>query len=131
MPWWRLHRFTDLQPDIEIEIEASSQLADVARYEADLAVRFVAEGGSYPNAEVISDAPIFPYAAPALIPEPGTDLADLRRKAEAGALTYISTEAVRIGAHGSAVTAYRRALAADPAKAPLITAKYLGAYIGL
>ena len=60
-----------------------------------------------------------------------SDLADLRRKAEAGALTYISTEAVRIGAHGDAVSAYRRALAADPAKAPLITAKYLGAYIGL
>ncbi len=72
-----LHRFSDQQPDIEIEIEASSQLADVARYEADLAVRFVAEGGSYPNAELISDAPIYPYAAPSLMAEPASSPLDL------------------------------------------------------
>lgn len=62
--------FTALHPEIEIRLEASRHLADVARYEADLAIRFVRPNNSYPGSELISDAPMHPYAAPDLLRAP-------------------------------------------------------------
>ena len=43
----RLGDFTTQNPDIELRLEASRQLANVARYEADFAIRFVRPGGRY------------------------------------------------------------------------------------
>lgn len=73
----RLRGFTDAFPEVDIRLEASRHLADVARYEADLAIRFVHPGGQYPGAELISDAPLHPYAAPALVSGPVDDPRDL------------------------------------------------------
>ena len=66
----RLTAFYESYPEIKVRLEASRQLADVARYEADLAIRFVHPGGVYPNSELVSDAPLHPYAAPSLVSEP-------------------------------------------------------------
>lgn len=63
----RLPRFYAKHPEVEVRVEASKRLADVDRYEADLALRFVHPGGKYPLSELISDAPLRPYAAPALL----------------------------------------------------------------
>jgi DNA-binding transcriptional LysR family regulator len=73
----QLGDFAALHPDIEIRLEASRHLADVARYEADLAIRFVRPDNSYPGAELISDAPMHPYASPALLKGPLTSTRDL------------------------------------------------------
>lgn len=73
----RLSAFTALHPGIEIRLEASRHLADVERYEADMAIRFVHPGGVYPGSELISDAPLYPFAAPSLVPEPVEDPLDL------------------------------------------------------
>lgn len=73
---WLLPRLTEFYvryPEVEVRLEASRQLADVARYEADLAIRFVHPGGVYPGSELISDAPLYPYAAPRLVPGPVDD----------------------------------------------------------
>ncbi|MFT6675763.1 MAG: DNA-binding transcriptional LysR family regulator [Sulfitobacter sp.] len=67
---WLMPRLTDFKrdhPEIAIRLEVSRHLADVARYEADLAIRFVHPGGVYPGSELISDAPLFPFAAPELV----------------------------------------------------------------
>lgn len=66
----KLGDFTALHPDIEVRLEASRHLADVARYEADLAIRFVRPQNVYPGSELISDAPMHPYAAPDLLRRP-------------------------------------------------------------
>ena len=66
----RLGDFTARHPEIEIRLEASRHLADVARYEADLAIRFVRPQNSYPGSELLSDAPLRPYASPALLSAP-------------------------------------------------------------
>ncbi|GAA6178226.1 LysR substrate-binding domain-containing protein [Sulfitobacter pacificus] len=73
----RLGEFAALHPDIEIRLEASRHLADVARYEADLAIRFVRPENRYPGAELISDAPMHPYASPKLLELPLTSTRDL------------------------------------------------------
>ena len=77
---WIMPRLTDFYaqyPDISIRLEASRQLADVARYEADLAIRFVHPGGVYPNSELLSDAPLYPFASPLLVPKPIDDPKEL------------------------------------------------------
>lgn len=74
----RLGKFATLHPGVDVRLEASRHLADVARYEADLAIRFVKPGGRYPGAELISDAMIYPFAAPGLVP-PGSAPRDLLR----------------------------------------------------
>jgi DNA-binding transcriptional LysR family regulator len=73
----RLSEFAALRPDVQIELDASSALTDVARHEADLAIRFVPEGGGYADAEVLTDAPVHPYAAPGLVPGVLADPADV------------------------------------------------------
>ncbi|KIN62342.1 Glycine cleavage system transcription activator [Sulfitobacter noctilucicola] len=73
----RLGAFKELHPDVEIRLEASRQLADVARYETDLAIRFVGPGGRYDNSSLISDAELHPYASPSLIRTPPSAPRDL------------------------------------------------------
>ena len=73
----RLGQFTQTYPEIDVRLEASRHLADVARYEADLAIRFVHPGGAYPGAELISEAPLYPFAAPGLVDLPLSEPADL------------------------------------------------------
>ncbi|MCX7558618.1 LysR substrate-binding domain-containing protein [Sulfitobacter sp. F26204] len=72
-----LKNFSALQPEIEIRLEASRHLANLARYEADLAIRFVRPENHYPGSELISDAPLHPYAAPSLLRAPLTSTRDM------------------------------------------------------
>ncbi|MEP5761587.1 MAG: LysR family transcriptional regulator [Litoreibacter sp.] len=51
-------------PDITLELDVSRHLADIARYEADIALRYFLHGQPEGDSVLISDAPIFPYAAP-------------------------------------------------------------------
>lgn len=69
----RLDAFAAAHPEVEVRLEASRRLADVARYEADLAIRFVRPEARYPGSELISDAPLHPYAAPNLLSGPVAD----------------------------------------------------------
>lgn len=59
------------------------------------------------------------------------DSVRLRQRAEASCLTYICTEAVRMGIHRDAGEAYVRAFARDPKRVVQNTAKYVGAYFNL
>lgn len=55
-------------PDIELRLIGSDQLADLDRFEADMAIRFAHKGVLDLPSDLISDAPLFPYAAPGIIP---------------------------------------------------------------
>lgn len=63
----RLPEFFALYPDVDLQIEASEALADMGRFEADLALRFFKEGCPDRPSDLISNAPIYPYAAPGMI----------------------------------------------------------------
>ena len=54
-------------PDIDLRLIGSSDLADLDRYEADLAIRFSHKGVLDVPADLLSDAPIHPFAAPGLL----------------------------------------------------------------
>ncbi|PSL22276.1 LysR family transcriptional regulator [Shimia abyssi] len=58
----RLAKFQEAYPDIEVRLEASPLLADVERYEADLAVRFTQSGGLDVPCELLTATPIYPHA---------------------------------------------------------------------
>lgn len=60
----RLAAFRKAFPDIEVRLEASPLLADVARYEADIAVRFSHTGDMEGPCDLLSAAPIYPHASP-------------------------------------------------------------------
>lgn len=62
----RLH--ADL-PEIELRLVASHELADLDRYEADMAIRFAHKGALDVPADLISSAQLFPYAVPGLVPD--------------------------------------------------------------
>lgn len=68
--------FADAHPDIELRLVASEALADIDRYEADIALRFVHAGHLARLNDLVSDAPVFPYAAPGLVPQPA-EVADI------------------------------------------------------
>lgn len=55
-------------PEIELRIVASTILADLDRYEADLAIRFARSGAVDAPSDLISDARVYPFAAPGLVP---------------------------------------------------------------
>jgi DNA-binding transcriptional LysR family regulator len=63
----RLAEFYARHPEIDLRLETSSLLADVERHEADLAVRFAHSGSLAVPCDLLSDAPLHAYAAPALI----------------------------------------------------------------
>ncbi len=64
-----LDRFHSQYPRVEVRLEASKALADVNRYEADLAIRFAHTGVLQVASDLISDTPLYVYAAPELRPE--------------------------------------------------------------
>ncbi|MEO9514638.1 MAG: LysR family transcriptional regulator [Paracoccaceae bacterium] len=56
--------FWNANPDIELRIVASHTLADLNRYEADFAIRFSRNSTMGLPADLLCDAPLFPYATP-------------------------------------------------------------------
>ncbi|GFE50431.1 LysR family transcriptional regulator [Roseobacter cerasinus] len=79
---WLIPRLSDFHaahPEVEIRLEGSRWLADVSRYEADIAIRFLKVAGSNPDATLVSDAPLYPFAAPGLVELPLTGPRDLAR----------------------------------------------------
>lgn len=63
----RMAAFQAAFPQIELRLEASHDLADVERYEADLAVRFAHRGTLDVPSDLVSDGRIYPFAAPSLL----------------------------------------------------------------
>lgn len=63
----RLAEFKRLFPDIDVRLDANPELADVARYEVDLAIRFFHAGPKDQDAPLLSNAPLYPFAAPELV----------------------------------------------------------------
>ncbi|WP_295310976.1 LysR substrate-binding domain-containing protein [Roseobacter sp.] len=63
----RLRSFQAAYPQIVVRLEASPMLADVERYEADIAIRFAHTGRLDEPADLLSAAAIYPHAAPELI----------------------------------------------------------------
>lgn len=61
-----LPEFAELHPEIELRLEASHDLADVERFEADLAIRFFHSGVPDMPSDLLSDAPVCVCAVPAL-----------------------------------------------------------------
>lgn len=72
-----LNSFYDAHPDIELEIDATKVLADISRYEADIAIRFVLSGQPGRAASLVSDAWIYPYATPEIAADVNGDPAKL------------------------------------------------------
>jgi len=54
-------------PEVELRLVASNELADLDRYEADLAIRYVKSGRLDGPSDLLSDAPIYPFAAPGVV----------------------------------------------------------------
>jgi LysR family transcriptional regulator, glycine cleavage system transcriptional activator len=54
-------------PDIELRLVASNELADLDRYEADLAIRYSHAGRLDVPSDLVSNAPLYPFAAPGLL----------------------------------------------------------------
>jgi LysR family glycine cleavage system transcriptional activator len=67
----RLGKFNELHPDIELSIDPNSRLADFRSGEADLGIRY--GPGNWDDVEVtkLTDAVIFPVAAPSLLKDAG------------------------------------------------------------
>jgi len=65
----RLAEFQKAYPDIEVRLEASPRLADVERYEADIAIRFAHTGRLDGPCDLLSAASIYPHATPELMEE--------------------------------------------------------------
>ncbi|WP_299652346.1 LysR family transcriptional regulator [uncultured Tateyamaria sp.] len=51
-------------PEVELRLVGSNELADLDRYEADLAIRYAKTGHLNEPSDLLSDAPIYPFAAP-------------------------------------------------------------------
>lgn len=60
-------------PEVELRIQGTSELANIERFEADLAIRFLRSGWMEGPNDLLSDAPMTVYASPDLIAEPVTD----------------------------------------------------------
>ena len=77
----RLGRFLDAFPEIEPRITATTSLADLGGFEADIAIRSVVRTVPDQPSALISNAPMYPYAHPDLCAgiETPRDLLHLRR----------------------------------------------------
>ncbi len=62
----RLPGFREAYPDVEVRLESSPLIADVERYEADIALRFAHRGKLDVPADLLSAAPLFPHISPEL-----------------------------------------------------------------
>jgi len=60
----RLGAFYDRYPEVELRLDARRELADIQRYQADMALRFY--HGTPPDADqpLLCNAPLYPYAVP-------------------------------------------------------------------
>lgn len=72
-----LKEFHAQYPDIDLEIDASAQFANIERYEADIAIRFFLSGHLEDGAVLLSNAPCYPFAAPEVAAEIGGDPANI------------------------------------------------------
>lgn len=63
-----IRKFQQDLPEIELRLVGSDQLADLDRFEADLAIRFAHRGVLDLPSDLMSDARLYPYAAPDLLP---------------------------------------------------------------
>ncbi|MEM6372469.1 MAG: LysR family transcriptional regulator [Pseudomonadota bacterium] len=59
-----LAKFQSDLPEIDLRLVGSNDLADLDRYEADLAIRYAKTGHLQEASDLLSDAPIYPFAAP-------------------------------------------------------------------
>ncbi|MEP0990909.1 MAG: LysR substrate-binding domain-containing protein [Tateyamaria sp.] len=65
----RLAKFQAAYPEVEVRLDASARLADVERYEADIAIRFAHTGALDGPCDLLSSAPLYPHATPELMAE--------------------------------------------------------------
>ncbi|QBF29975.1 LysR substrate-binding domain-containing protein [Thalassococcus sp. S3] len=65
----RLPDFYETFPEVELRLDASHALADLERYEADIAIRFAHSGVLDVPSDVLSTAPLYPFSAPGLLPD--------------------------------------------------------------
>jgi LysR family glycine cleavage system transcriptional activator len=63
----RLASFQARYPKVDLRLEASHDLVDVERYEADLAVRFAHSGHLDLPSDLLSEGRIFPFASPSFL----------------------------------------------------------------
>ncbi|MEL6452933.1 MAG: LysR family transcriptional regulator [Pseudomonadota bacterium] len=59
-----LAKFQRDLPGVELRLVGSNELADLDRYEADLAIRYAKTGQLQEPSDLLSDAAIYPFAAP-------------------------------------------------------------------
>ncbi len=67
---WLVPRLGDFYarfPDVELRLHASQTKVNIERYEADLALRFFHAGPQNQTAPLLSNAPLYPFAAPELV----------------------------------------------------------------
>lgn len=62
-----LSEFYAAYPNVDLQIDATTTLIDMGHYEADLAIRFFHEDPGDSVGPLISDAPMYPFAAPGLV----------------------------------------------------------------
>ena len=62
----RLGDFNALYPNVEVNVEATGRLADIERYECDLALRFFKGTSTTLECDKICHMPIYPIGAPSL-----------------------------------------------------------------
>lgn len=106
----KLSKLYAAYPDIDLRIEATTSLADMSRYEADLAVRFAHRGALDVPSELISNAKLYPYASPALRSSEWTDPRDLlehRRYVERDGDTWARWARLMDVSHGFEAPAWR------------------------
>lgn len=68
-----LNDFYEKHPEVEIDLDASSRLVDLSRYEADMAIRFFLNDSPEGEGDLISDVSIYPYATPEVAAQIGDD----------------------------------------------------------
>ncbi len=67
----RLGTFQEQHPDIEVKIDSTPRLADIGRYECDLALRFCSVDVGDMQADLICQSPVCPVGAPDLLEKNG------------------------------------------------------------
>ncbi|WP_299146956.1 LysR family transcriptional regulator [uncultured Tateyamaria sp.] len=75
----RMAQFQRDFPEIELRLVGSNELADLDRFEADLAVRYAKSGHLDSPSDLLSDAPIYPFAAPGYLTDDTLRPEDLTR----------------------------------------------------
>jgi len=72
-----LSEFYARHPEVDVRLESSRTLVDVEHYEADIALRFAAHGHLDVPSDLVSNLPMYVYAAPDLRPEGWSDVSQL------------------------------------------------------